>query len=719
MSTTFPFLSCSRGGRAAYGAALLLGLIFLAGAPAFASAGESAGANEEKAADAPVISIARDMDDVLRKEAEQVGAELRRQVLVLSRWTPLGWDFETLHYLSRWFFELPLRLPEFLEKARAEGRTLGIAGSLLVLVFLAAVLYSVFGRNRVMRGVASALSPERTRIPEPFYPYFLAALRVVVAAAIPLLLLALYRAITAVVIYRAAWFALAGELLGLWSAASLVIALLRELLTSGLFPTTAAHGRRVFRTARPLLLGLFLAIAFTWAAEAFRFRADVVAFIRFAVSVAFVFLFLLLMLQKRALLSFLPDLPYASYRTYLRLLDRFFYPLVGLSFLLALLWCFGFREAGRVLLVKVWFTVAALALLTGVYHALRIALQRWAEKVPAGDEGAQVLVRSLRALLLYAAGIATAGIALNLLGLLDLAARILSFPIVVIGGAPISVWILVKAALIVYFFVLGARLLQAFLDYKVYPVLRLHPGTGFALNALVRYATIGAGTLIALDSVGVDLRLILVFAGAIGIGIGLGLQNLAANFIAGFIVLFGGKVRRGDWIEVGGTLGEVVDISLLATRLRTRANVEYLTPNSSLLSNTIVNYSLSSPMVWVGLNVGVAYGSDPRRVERILLEVARREPLVSRDQPPRVLFTEFADSALVFRLLVWIDVRRVAEGVLKSALYFAIFDEFRKAGIEIPFPQRDLHIRSLPSAQAAAVPLNPGSAAESRDPGGP
>jgi small-conductance mechanosensitive channel len=99
-------------------------------------------------------------------------------------------------------------------------------------------------------------------------------------------------------------------------------------------------------------------------------------------------------------------------------------------------------------------------------------------------------------------------------------------------------------------------------------------------------------------------------------------------------------------------------------------------------------------MIWTGLDVGVSYGSDPRQVEAVLLEVARREPMVSREQSPRVLFTEFADSSLNFKLLVWIDVRRYAERVVKSALYFAIFEEFKKAGIEIPFPQRDIHIRT-------------------------
>jgi small-conductance mechanosensitive channel len=196
-----------------------------------------------------------------------------------------------------------------------------------------------------------------------------------------------------------------------------------------------------------------------------------------------------------------------------------------------------------------------------------------------------------------------------------------------------------------------------------------------------------------------------VFAGAIGIGIGLGLQNMAASLISGFTIIFGGKVRKGDWIEVEGNLGEVIDIHVLSTRIRTRTNVEYLVPNSSLVANTIINHSLSSPMIWIGVDVGVSYGSDPRQVENILLDVARREPMVSKELGPRVLFSEFADSSLNFKLLVWMDVRLYAERVIKSALYFSIFDELKKAGIEIPFPQRDLHIRSMAGKEGSTLPV--------------
>jgi small-conductance mechanosensitive channel len=217
---------------------------------------------------------------------------------------------------------------------------------------------------------------------------------------------------------------------------------------------------------------------------------------------------------------------------------------------------------------------------------------------------------------------------------------------------------------------------------------------GYALNTFLRYLLIGIGFLIALDVVGIDLRFLLVFAGAIGIGIGLGLQSMAANIIAGFSIIFGGKIRKGDWIEVQGTLGMVTDIYLRAARIRTRDNIEYIVPNSDLISNVIVNYSLSSPLVRMALPVGVSYDADPKEVERILLAVAEKEPLLSKLNLPAVRFVEYGDSSINFELLVWFDIQKQPRRRVRSALYFAIFEELKKAGIEIPFPQRDIHVRS-------------------------
>jgi small-conductance mechanosensitive channel len=653
----------------------------------------------------PTIAVTEDMGEAIKKEAEQVKEDIQQQVITLSRWTPLGWDLKTIDYISQWVLKLPLRVPELMQGVMAQSRVLGLAGSLVMFTFFAAVFYSLFGRNRVMRRIEAAIQPVRHRIPQALYPFFIAALHVVAAAAIPLLLLAVYSAIDALITYHAVWFTLTGRLLGLWSLAALAIGLLRELLTRELFKVTAAHGNKVFQIARVVLLYVLTAIVLYWTAESFRFPKDVLAFLRSAISVSVVCVFLLLMLNKRAILSFLPELPYRSYQNYVRILDRYYYPLIGVSFVLALLWCFGFREIGRLLLVKIWSTAGALILLSLVYHLLRLGLHRWAEKIAAGEDSARFLVDSVRSFLMYATAVAAAALLLNMIGLLEPIERLLSFPVVKIGKSGITIWVVIKALLILFFFIYASRLLQAYLDYKVYPAFGVEQGPGYAVNTIIRLAFFGVGLLIALDTVGVDFGFMLVFAGAIGVGIGLGLQNMAANLIAGFTIIFGGKVRKGDWIKVEEGIGVVTDIHLVSTRVRTRGNVEYLIPNSNLVSNTIVNYSLSSPMVWISLSVGVAYDSAPQQVERILLEAAAKEPMVSTSDSPRVLFTEFADSSLNFDLIVCIDVRMYAERVVKSNLYFAIFQAFKQAGIEIPFPQRDVHVRTpgggLPEAAQA------------------
>jgi small-conductance mechanosensitive channel len=655
--------------------------------------------------ESPSIAVTENMGEAIIKEAEQVKEDIQQQVFVLTRWTPFGWDFKTINYLYEWLLSLPMRIPEFMQQVALQSRVLGIAGSLVIFIFLAAVFYSLFGRNRVMQRIESAIHPVRNRIPEPLYPFFMAALRVVAAAAIPLLLLGAYAAINTLITYKAAWFTLTGDLLLLWSLAALAIGLLRELLTRDLFKVTAAHGKKVFQIARLVLLYVLTGIVLYWAAEAFRFSKDVLAFLKFAISVSVVCVFLLLMLNKRALLSFLPLLPYRSYQNYVRLLDRYYYPLIGVSFALALLWCFGFREVGRLLLVKIWSTAGALILLSLVYHMLRLWLHRWAEKISAGEDSAQFLVDSVRSFLMYATAVAAAALLLNMIGLLEPIERVLSFPVVKVGKTGITIWVVIKALLILFFFIYASRLLQAYLDYKVYPAFGVEQGPGYAVNTIIRLAFFGVGLLIALDTVGVDFGFLLVFAGAIGVGIGLGLQSMAANLISGFIIIFGGKVRKGDWIKIEETIGMITDIHPLSTRVRTRGNVEYLLPNSNLVSNTIVNYTLSSPMIWIALAVGVAYDSDPRQIERILLEVAAKEPMVSKLETPRVLFTEFAESSLNFDLVVCIDVRLHAERVVKSNLYFVIFEEFKKAGIEIPFPQREVRVRTpggeLPEASQA------------------
>ncbi len=664
------------------------------------AADEEAVAEDKKQS---AIALPDEMGDSMAKEAARVSEDIQRQARSLFERKPVGWGWGTIDYLYKWVLRLPLMIPQIVKHILEQSRVLGFAGSLIMLTFIVAVLYSLLGQQRVLARVEAGVRPLRAKMPEATYPYFISALKVVVTALIPLLLLGAFALVNAMITYKAAWFQLTGRLLGLWAIGALLISLLRESLTRDLFKVTARHGKTVFTLARLATLYVLLGIAIFWGAEVFPIRKDVLALLKFAVSVTIVIVLFLLLLKKKALLSFLPALPYRSYQGYIRMLDRYYYPLIFLSFLLSLLWCIGYKQLGGVVLGKIWLAVGVYLLIMLVYHVLRGLLQKWHATVDPSHEEAQFLARSLKSLLLYATIVAAGIIILELLGLMNPLQRLFSFPVLKLGATQVTLWIIFKAVFIIVAFIYAARLLPAILDYKIYPAIGIDPGLGYALNTFFKYFSFALGFLISLKIVGIDLRFLLVFAGAAGIGIGLGLQNMAANVISGFAIIFGGKIRKGDWIEVGDTLGVVTDIFLRATNVRDRDNVEYLIPNSKLISDTIVNYSLSSPMIRIELLVGVSYAADPQKVQEILLAVAEKEPMVAKKHKPEVRFTEYADSSINFELLIWIDVRKTARRAVRSALYFAIFEELKKAGIEIPFPQRDIHIRSQVDAGASTT----------------
>jgi small-conductance mechanosensitive channel len=517
---------------------------------------------------------------------------------------------------------------------------------------------------------------------------------VVVSALIPLSLLGAFALINAMIDYSAVWFQLVGRLLGFWAIGALLLRLLKESLTRDLFKVTAQHGRTIYRWARLASLYAIFGVAAYWTAEVFNIRDDVLALLRFAISISVTIVLLILHLNKKAFISLLPEMPIRSYLQFRRFLERYYFPLLLVSFLAALLWCVGYRELGRLVLIKIWFTGAAFVFITLLYNTLRRFLNNWFQRLDHTDENARMFVNTLRFILKYATIAATLTIVLNMLGLLKPLQRIMSFPIFQIGETTVTFWLIVMAALSLLAIYAVSRLAQSYFDYKVYPSFGIDPGLGYALNTVFKFIALGTGFFIALNILGINLRFLLVFAGAIGIGVGLGLQNMAANVISGLTIIFGGKIRKGDWIEVGSMLGEVTDIYLRATKVRTRDNIEYLVPNSNIISNTMVNYSLSSPLIRIELPVGVSYKANPRQVENILLAAANNEPLVDKTHMPAVRFVEYADNSINFELLIWINVRKTPRRKVRSNLYFVIFEELAKAGIEIPFPQRDIHIRS-------------------------
>ncbi len=652
----------------------------------------------------PGISFHEDMGDAMVRQATQVREDLEQRALSLFDRKPLGWNWKTIDNIYKYILTLPLKIPDLMHSVVEQSRLLGFVGSILMLTFLAAVLYSILGRHRVMALLEEKVEPFRSMIPEPIYPFLLSGLRIVISALIPLLLLGAYSLVNAMIEYDAAWFQLLGRLLKLWAVWALVLGIMKESLTRDLFEVTKNYGKFIYRLSRLILLYVMFGIALVWGAGVFNLPDDVLALLNFVISISIVMVLLVLFLNKKAMLSLIPNLPYRIYQSFLRLIQRYYFPIIFLSLFAGLLWCFGYIRLGRAALVKIWFTGAAYVIMMLGYHVLRNGLEKWHDKISLEDEAAQFFFHSLKSMLSYITSIATVMIVLNLLGLLVPLQQVMSFPIFQLGNTNVTPWILLKAALILGAFIFTSRLLQAYLDYKIYPAMGVDPGLAYALNTFFKYISYGIGIIISLNIVGLNLQFLLVFAGAIGIGIGLGLQNIAANIISGITLIFTGQLRKGDWIQVGDTMGVVTGIDLRATSVRSRDNIEYLIPNSDFTAGTLVNYTLTTPLIRIDLAVGVAYSSDPHEVTRIILDVARKEPLVSKEKPPEMRFVSYGDNSINFELLFWIDARTTARRRVRSSLYYSIFDALKAAGIEIPFPQRDVYIRQAVTPSPAPLP---------------
>jgi small-conductance mechanosensitive channel len=227
---------------------------------------------------------------------------------------------------------------------------------------------------------------------------------------------------------------------------------------------------------------------------------------------------------------------------------------------------------------------------------------------------------------------------------------------------------------------------------------RIERGAQEAIVTLTGYIGIIIAALIGLSLAGFSFTNLAIIAGALSVGIGFGLQNIVNNFISGIILLFERPIRTGDWVVVGNTEGYVRKISIRSTQIETFDRADVIVPNSELISNQVTNWMLHDPWGRVIVPVGVAYGSDVEKVREVLLQAAREHPLVMTDglrvSPPRVLFRSFGDSALNFELRCFI--RNVDQRLVTlSELNFAIEKALREENIQIPFPQRDLHLRSV------------------------
>ena len=202
------------------------------------------------------------------------------------------------------------------------------------------------------------------------------------------------------------------------------------------------------------------------------------------------------------------------------------------------------------------------------------------------------------------------------------------------------------------------------------------------------------GIFIVLENTGIHLGALTVFAGAVGVGVGFGLQNIASNFISGLVILAERPITIGDRVEVAGVAGQVELIRARSTVIRTNDNIAMIVPNTKFIDSPVTNWTYGDPRVRFRIPVGVAYGSDVNKVRAALIAAGKSDRHVLQDPAPSVFLKQFGESAIEFELVVWSSEMSHRPSRFKSDLNFAIEEKLREAGIEIPFPQRDLHIRS-------------------------
>lgn len=270
----------------------------------------------------------------------------------------------------------------------------------------------------------------------------------------------------------------------------------------------------------------------------------------------------------------------------------------------------------------------------------------------------------------------------------------LDHPIIHLGSTELTILSIVKMLLWLFGVIAVNALLRAFVVRRVLDRTRFDPGLKFAITRIFSYLFLALGFYVALDVNGVNLSSLAVLAGALGVGVGFGLQNIVANFVSGLVLLAERPVAVGDRIEVGGVAGNVTKISLRSTTVVTNDNISIIVPNSELTSHPVTNWSHGDARVRVRLPIGVAYGTDPEKVRAVLLTIAATDPQVLPAPAPTVYFDSFGDSSLNFELAVWTEAMSRNPRRFRSDLNFAIERGLRHAGIEIPFPQRVVHLRS-------------------------
>ncbi|MEO1144953.1 MAG: mechanosensitive ion channel domain-containing protein [Cyanobacteria bacterium J06638_22] len=265
--------------------------------------------------------------------------------------------------------------------------------------------------------------------------------------------------------------------------------------------------------------------------------------------------------------------------------------------------------------------------------------------------------------------------------------------VIPLGNTRYSLEDIIVLVLMILGVVIASKIIADLFKARILSLARLNRGAREAIAIILRYVLLLIGLFVLLPVWGVDLSSFAILASALGVGIGFGFQDIAKNFGSGIVLVFERPIQVGDFVEVGEFLGTIERIGARSTLIRTLDQVSIIMPNSRFLEDEVINWSHDNPVSRLHLPVGVAYASDVDKVRDVLMEAAQNHPFILSHPKPHVLFQGFGDSSLDFELLVW--TRDPSKQLyIKSDLNFRIERLFRENQVEIPFPQRDLHVRS-------------------------
>lgn len=353
-------------------------------------------------------------------------------------------------------------------------------------------------------------------------------------------------------------------------------------------------------------------------------------------------------------------------------------------------------------IVQLLLPLFALALAGRIGRRL---LQRWLSNTSWSDEARRRLVRWARRVYRIAAAVLVVSLAGGLFGAqmfayIGAALSVLREPFYSSGNTEISVVTLVLLVPVFYAATWLGRLSRRVSNRALGERLALDPARRFSISSLVSYGVMGLVVVVGLSVVGLDLSALTVIFGVLGIGLGFGLQSAVANFFAGIVIMFSRPIKEGDFILVNNYEGTVEHIRLVSTVINTITNETIILPNSQIVDNSVHNYSFDDISIVLCSDVQVSYSSNLDRVKDVLTRVARKNPYAREGDEGLVLFRSFDDSGITVSLCSTIrDARE--KNRASSWLVLEIWRAFRETGIEIPFPQRDVHVKSMPSLAAS------------------